>query len=64
MGTESVFAVCAYLTILADNTARATSVTFLPLNNNWLNFALICIDPKDSEQRAASAGMSKAQVRE
>jgi hypothetical protein len=44
-GNEKLFAVCAYLVILADNTARASGVSFLPVGERWLSLALACLDP-------------------
>ncbi len=62
MGDEKVYAVCAYLVILADNTARASGVSFLPVGERWLNLALACLDP----MRAASGlfGVTTDEVRQ
>lgn len=62
-GPEDLYCVCGTLSILADNTARAAGVTFLPLGQKWLNTALFSLEPGLLKQYALKYGINAAEVR-
>ena len=61
-GQEELYCVCGSLSILADNTARAAGVSFLPLGQKWLNIALFSLEPENLKQYTLKYGLTAAEV--
>lgn len=61
-GPEDLYCVCGSLSILADNTARAAGVTFLPLGQKWLNLALFSLEPDLLKQYTLKYGLTAVEV--